>query len=752
MGSDISLKNYLSRHFAVVAVLPVVTIACLTYSFMLPAIKARTGLQHHAMARSIAGQISAHLSCGRRQITAIAEYLSNRQIRNHMAPVDLLDAHCSTGDFFEALFVIDNKEGLVQTAGLTELLRPKRSDFIGMDFSRRKFIQSLTNSTTPEWSHIFLSTISSRPAVAVTIPLLKGFIIGEMPLDKLSAFISHLPVESELLTFVIDERGTVLADSIGRYWGQILKGDFKTGTESNAHSRAVSTTFELDGRQMLGTMADMDETGWKIVIAQPVRKAFQSLWEVLTLIALGLFLALVLSLAVGWFLAGKFSDIVQSYIKSAADIAGGTYNLHWPKHKTKEFSLLGQNLKRMAHKINQREEELKVSQEQTKDILVNIPGVAFQHISDPNAEPSRVVKTIARERGQQIFGLDFDDENFYENFVACLPQKDQPLFLQSVEKAVQSLTPWHYEGRFTKPSGEDIWFDGRSFPRQKNDVVIHYGVLTDISRRKKMEEILIQSEKMRSVGGLAAGMAHEINNPLAGMMQTAQVMAQRLTAEIDIPANRTAAEQAHTSMESIEQFMKTRGIPRMLQTILTSGHRVSDIINNILSFSRKDETTLSNHFLDKLLDKTVELAATDYNLKKAYDFKQIKITRAYADDLPAVPCQAGNIQQVVLNILTNGAQAMQAAQTPEPRFILRTYGDPLRGMACMEIEDNGPGMDEKTCKHIFEPFFTTKPVGLGTGLGLSVSYFIITENHQGEMTVESSPGAGAKFIIRLYNN
>jgi signal transduction histidine kinase len=246
-------------------------------------------------------------------------------------------------------------------------------------------------------------------------------------------------------------------------------------------------------------------------------------------------------------------------------------------------------------------------------------------------------------------------------------------------------------------------------------------------------------------------MAHEINNPLAGMLQTAQVMAQRLSADLNIPAGRTAAQKAGTTIESIEQFMNARGIPRMVQTIIKSGQRVSDIINNILSFSRKDETTLSHHFLDKILDKTLELAATDYDLKKAYDFKQIKITRAYADDLPAVPCQAGNIQQVVLNILTNGAQAMQAARTPDPRFILRTYGDPVRGMSCMEIEDNGPGMDEKTRKHIFEPFFTTKPVGVGTGLGLSVSYFIITENHKGEMTVESSPGAGAKFIIRLAN-
>lgn len=106
----------------------------------------------------------------------------------------------------------------------------------------------------------------------------------------------------------------------------------------------------------------------------------------------------------------------------------------------------------------------------------------------------------------------------------------------------------------------------------------------------------------------------------------------------------------------------------------------------------------------------------------------------------------------MLNVLTNGAQAMQAAKTPRPRFILKTYADKSRNMACMEIEDNGPGMDEKTRKQIFDPFFTTKPVGEGTGLGLSVSYFIITETHEGQMTVESRPGAGAKFIIRLPMN
>ncbi len=92
---------------------------------------------------------------------------------------------------------------------------------------------------------------------------------------------------------------------------------------------------------------------------------------------------------------------------------------------------------------------------------------------------------------------------------------------------------------------------------------------------------------------------------------------------------------------------------------------------------------------------------------------------------------------------------MQEAETEKPQFIVRTHFQKDQEMVCIEIEDNGPGMDEEIRKRIFEPFYTTKPVGEGTGLGLSVSYFIITESHNGEMVVESQPGLGTKFIIRL---
>ena len=162
-----------------------------------------------------------------------------------------------------------------------------------------------------------------------------------------------------------------------------------------------------------------------------------------------------------------------------------------------------------------------------------------------------------------------------------------------------------------------------------------------------------------------------------------------------------------------------------------------------------DSSMISSSSLADLLDKTIDLAATDYDLKKEYDFKLIQIIREYQDDLPMVPCEAGKIQQVLLNIFRNGAQAMQEAGTRRPKFIVRTRFDRESHRACMEIQDNGPGMDEETRKRIFEPFFTTKPVGVGTGLGMSVSYFIIKENHGGDMQVESRPGEGSKFIICL---
>jgi signal transduction histidine kinase len=269
----------------------------------------------------------------------------------------------------------------------------------------------------------------------------------------------------------------------------------------------------------------------------------------------------------------------------------------------------------------------------------------------------------------------------------------------------------------------------------------------DITERVRIEEMIIQSEKMLSVGGLAAGMAHEINNPLAGILQNVQVLGNRM--KVGLPKNEEVAEACGTTMQCIEKYGEKRGLLSMVDMIMDAGQRAAKIVENMLSFSRKDQGYFESYRLSELIDRTIELAGSDYDLKKKYDFRQIRIIREYDENLPEVFCEQGKIQQVFLNLFKNAAHAMVSIKDGlrTPCLTIRTHQE--NQMVCVEVEDNGVGMDEETRKRVFEPFFTTKEVGSGTGLGLSISYFIVTEEHGGDMMVESSPDQGAKFIVRL---
>ncbi|MCB1761986.1 MAG: PAS domain S-box protein [Gammaproteobacteria bacterium] len=320
--------------------------------------------------------------------------------------------------------------------------------------------------------------------------------------------------------------------------------------------------------------------------------------------------------------------------------------------------------------------------------------------------------------------------------------------LDRIHWAIQSRRKQVDSKRTLLEDGELHYEDMTIYPLISNGEEGAVIRLDDITEQVRMQEMMIQSEKMLSVGGLAAGMAHEINNPLAGMMQTANVLKNRLT-DTRMPANLHAAQRAGLSLETLGTYLQARKIPRMLEDIQTSGCRLAEIVDNMLSFARKGDGGGSLHELPELIDKTLILATTDYSLKKQYDFKTIEIVREYAKDLPQVPCARANLQQVLLNLFRNGAEAMHSVRGAHHRFIVRTRFDERRSMAIIEIEDNGPGMVEAVRKRVFEPFFTTKPVGVGTGLGLSVSYFIITEIHKGQISVTSEPGKGALFTVSL---
>lgn len=318
--------------------------------------------------------------------------------------------------------------------------------------------------------------------------------------------------------------------------------------------------------------------------------------------------------------------------------------------------------------------------------------------------------------------------------------------LRLVSQVVDNQSPIEFEKIPCRNGAQQSYYSVDIYPLKSEGAGMAVIRIDDITEHVRIEDIMAHTEKMTMVGGLAAGMAHEINNPLGAIMQNAQNIERRVS--LEIAANLRAADELGVSLDLVRAYLDKRGIFDFISHIRTAGVRASNIINNMLQFSRRSEPQVEIVNISGMLDRTLELAASDYDMKKVYGFRNVELVREYAPDMPPVCMTVPEMEQVFLNIIKNAAQALHDSEKEcPPRITLRTRTD--AGMAVIEIEDNGPGIDEGICPRIFEPFFSTKDVGVGTGLGLSVAYAIVTKGHNGTLKVSSNSGEGTCFTIEL---
>ncbi|XQQ07926.1 MAG: sensor histidine kinase [Leptolyngbya sp. IPPAS B-1204] len=173
--------------------------------------------------------------------------------------------------------------------------------------------------------------------------------------------------------------------------------------------------------------------------------------------------------------------------------------------------------------------------------------------------------------------------------------------------------------------------------------------------------------------------------------------------------------------------------------------RIQQIVTSLRTFSRMDEAERKAVNIHEGIDST--LLILQNRLKAKPHFPEILVIKEY-DDLPLVECYAGQLNQVFMNILSNAIDALEEAQIPAPQIYIRTeLLDPQ--WVRISILDNGPGISPVVHARIFDPFFTTKPIGKGTGMGMSISYQIITERHGGRLTCRPAPNQGAEFVIEI---
>lgn len=386
---------------------------------------------------------------------------------------------------------------------------------------------------------------------------------------------------------------------------------------------------------------------------------------------------------------------------------------------------------------NKVEKKLTSFQSYLNNIINSMPSALIAvdkelYVTQWNQEATSISGSSLEEAVDQPLFLAFPHlKPYMEQLKLCIESNQ----IEKVEKVswIQEGLVRHYALTFYPLVGENV----------------HGGVIRidDITERLNLQELMVQSEKMLSVGGLAAGMAHEINNPLGAILHNTQNIRRRLS--VNLSKNKEIALQAKISLQEVNKYLEMREIPQLLDAINQAGSRASKIVTHMLAFSRRSKRQFTPANLADIIRQTLEIAKNDLQLGDAQDIKNIVIKLDLNETLGKIPIVVNEIEQVLFNLLKNASQAILMRTNPSETGLIQIRLLKRQQWAVIEVEDNGIGMTEITAKRIFEPFFTTKEVGKGTGLGLFVSYFIITNNHKGELSVNSKVGRGTCFCIKL---
>lgn len=271
---------------------------------------------------------------------------------------------------------------------------------------------------------------------------------------------------------------------------------------------------------------------------------------------------------------------------------------------------------------------------------------------------------------------------------------------------------------------------------------------------------LIQQEKMSSLGQLVAGVAHEINNPVSfihGNLEHIQDYVQTLISLVHKYQHHcpTVAKDIQTEAEKTELDFILEDLPKVLGSIQMGSDRICDIVLSLRNFSRLNESSIKAVDIHSGLDNT--LTILNHRLKASPDRPAIDVVKEYDHDLPPVECYAGLLNQTFMNILANAIEAIDEVSQAQPWEQSHNGSGKITVKTALvdqqwvhiSITDTGAGIPPDVQQQIFNPFFTTKPVGKGTGMGLAISYQIITEQHGGKLECFSVQNKGTEFVLQI---
>lgn len=360
----------------------------------------------------------------------------------------------------------------------------------------------------------------------------------------------------------------------------------------------------------------------------------------------------------------------------------------------------------------QAEEALRESEERYRALLELGERIGEAVVMLQDDERGAGMHVYASDEWSRITGYS-KKELYNMSMFDLIHESDREKALERHERRILGeVLPGLYEITIVRKDGTEVPVEVTYAYSSYKGKPANVGYIRDISERKKMEEQLIVTDRLASIGELASGIAHELNNPLTGIIGFSELLLNK-----DIPED----------------------VREDLQIINREAKRTSQVVKNLLTFAHKHETTKQLVDINKAVKSVLDLRAYEQKVNN------IAIITNFDPGLPEITADSFRLQQVFVNIIINAEYFMvQSHGRGTLTITTERRGDAIRA----SFANDGPGIKKEHLRHLFDPFFTTKEVGKGTGLGLSICHGIVTE-HGGQIHAESEPGKGATFIVEL---
>jgi PAS domain S-box-containing protein len=549
---------------------------------------------------------------------------------------------------------------------------------------------------------------------------LRGFLAAVVDLGFVQTRLSEARLGPGAALLVVDGNGRKVAQRgalpalpwgpEGRAANPVVDRVLATHTEGHLeladrqHRRWVAVYRNIVG------MSEFRGVRWGVLLLQPTADAYALARKTTRDTVAVALLVLLTSLGVGAWLAGRITRPLAKLARQTEMVAKENFEADFQPHPSRdEIGVLSRSFASMVHSLRQSRDHLYALTEFRENLVRAIPvGVI-------SVDRDGIIRSInpAQERLSGVAAESVTGQPIWQVFSA--PEGNSALLGQLHDVLERGETRDETLDQTPTPFTAEtcLRYRVRMAPLRDRQGQVDGAVILqeDLSERARLEMQLIRSEKLSSVGVLAAGVAHEINNPLTTVLGYAKLLLEnRAEDDPDAAALGLVAEEAR---------------------------RVQEIVRNLLDFSRQETGQMAPAALNELIERTLNLVAPD--LRK----RGIEVVRELSAELPPVLVDARRTEQVFVNLVTNASHAMERGGT----LTVRSGVDPARPRTVhAEIADTGSGIPPELLPKIFDPFFTTKEPGQGTGLGLAISQRIMTDQG-GEIEARSRAGGGATFRV-----